>query len=244
MLTLAYHSDINSSLRGQLRSLTYLPETFGIYDDLNETSSNIILGALDALRTLLPQAPPSSELLATLKQPFDSTVISRMPSSSRNALGVIHDYLMVSAHPSHYANESFMAVFHQKHDPEYQRSEQTVLVGLGDVKDSDEPLADFEVFLHRRGSKIPEWVNVSWINRAFPNMSLISLRTTRIYDRTSGRYFEMVRFPLHTIWVVFTVMMIDRQSIEWKVASRCVYAVAAYFQSKPGYVFFINSSTL
>ena len=92
------HSDIHSSLRRDLRPLTNLPEIFGIYNHLNETSSNLILGALDALPTLLPQTPsPSSELLATLKQPFDSTVTSRMPSSSRNALGIIHDYLIVSA---------------------------------------------------------------------------------------------------------------------------------------------------
>ena len=101
LLIFPRNSDICSSLKGQLRSLTYLPETFGIYDHLDETSSSTTLGALNALPTFLLQAPPSSELLATLKQPFDGEITSKMPSSSRNALGVIHDYLMVSAHPSH-----------------------------------------------------------------------------------------------------------------------------------------------
>jgi len=103
LLIFPCNSDIRSSLRGQLRSLTYLPETFGIYDHLDETSSSTTLSALKALPMFLLQAPPSSELLATLKQPFDGEITSKMPSSSRNALGVIHDYLMVSAHPSHNA---------------------------------------------------------------------------------------------------------------------------------------------
>ena len=69
----------------------------GTFEYLNDTSSNLTCGALDALPLLLPHATPSISLLAALKRPFDTEVLLRTPSSSRKALCIIQDYLVVGA---------------------------------------------------------------------------------------------------------------------------------------------------
>ncbi len=88
-------SDVRSFLREQFQSLIQLQQTLGISSYLEDTSTNLTQGALDALHILLPHARPSFDLLAALKRPFDSEVMLRTPSSSRNAMGSIHGYLMV-----------------------------------------------------------------------------------------------------------------------------------------------------
>lgn len=56
------HSDILSSLE-KIRSLKSLPASFGIPKYLRDTPNNIARGALEALFSLLPQSPPSADLL-------------------------------------------------------------------------------------------------------------------------------------------------------------------------------------
>jgi len=51
-----------------------------------------------------------------------------------------------------------LTILGQRHDPEYQRSEHTVLAEHSAVRE-DEP-QHFEVFLHRKGSKLPFWFMV------------------------------------------------------------------------------------
>jgi len=89
-------SDIHSSLKEQLHSLEYLPALFGVPRYLKDASNNITCGALKVLRYLLPRCPLSTDLLASLKQPFNDEVISMDPSSSHRARNLIHKYLMVS----------------------------------------------------------------------------------------------------------------------------------------------------
>ena len=92
-------SNIRSSLSEQLDpcTLNFLPHTLGTSAYLQDTSSNLTRGALDVLPLLLFHAAPSIDLrlLTALKQPFDTEVLSRTPSSSHKALCIIHDYLMV-----------------------------------------------------------------------------------------------------------------------------------------------------
>ena len=90
------HSDILSSLK-ELCSLKRLPAQFGIPRYLRDASNNISRGALEALFSLLPQSPPSVDLLAALKKPFDNEVILMNPSLSRKARNFIHEYLMVGS---------------------------------------------------------------------------------------------------------------------------------------------------
>jgi len=92
-------SDIRSSLREQLHQHNFYtcPYPLGISDYLEDMSSNLTRSALDSLPLLLLHATPSINLLAALKQPFDTKVLSRTPSSSRKALRIIHDYLTVRA---------------------------------------------------------------------------------------------------------------------------------------------------
>src|SRR6266581_3831369 len=94
------HSDICSTLDNQLRSPEYLPAKFGIPDYCGDTSNNITRGALEVLFSLLPQSPPSIDLIASLKQPFDTEVISMNASSASKARKFIHDYLTVSIYRS------------------------------------------------------------------------------------------------------------------------------------------------
>ena len=89
------HSDICSSLEEELRSLKYLPAKFGIPSYLRDTSKSMTRGALKALLSLLPQSPPSVDLLSSLKLPFGDEVVSKHPSSSRRARKAVHEYLMV-----------------------------------------------------------------------------------------------------------------------------------------------------
>jgi len=46
----------------------------------------------------------------------------------------------------------------QKHDPEYQKGEYTVLAEHSEV--GEDELQDFEVFLHRRGREVPWRITV------------------------------------------------------------------------------------
>ena len=89
-------SDVRSYLKRRFRSLKCLVRTFGISDYLEDLSSNLTRGALDALPILLSQAPPSVDLLTALGRPFDSEVESRTPSTSLDVMDSIRDYLMVS----------------------------------------------------------------------------------------------------------------------------------------------------
>jgi len=91
------HSGIHSSLRDQLRSLKYLPARLGIPEYLRDSPNNITRGVLEVLFSLLPQCPPSVDLLAALSKPFDREVISMNTSLFRKARNFIHEYLKVSS---------------------------------------------------------------------------------------------------------------------------------------------------
>ena len=153
-------SDIRSSLKEQFRSLQYLLPTFGIPNFLEDISSNLTRGALDILPILLHQATPSDNLLVALKRPFDNEVVSRTPSSFCSAMGIIHDYLMVSA-PTVYI-ETKTHYLKQKHDREYQLEQHDHTTRKVQCNPGgDEPLPKFQVFLHRSGSWVPPWIMVS-----------------------------------------------------------------------------------
>jgi len=136
-------------------SLYDLPCALGIYGYLSDASSDLSHGALDALPILLARAPPSVDLLATLKRPFNNEVISRTPSASHRAMTSIHKYLMVSTCTQCTDNPS---PSHQQHDPEYQEGKHaTLFVGHSEP---GEDLVDCVMFLHQTENEIPRWVDV------------------------------------------------------------------------------------
>ena len=96
LLLISIHSDILSSLK-ELSSLKDLPAQLGIPKYLRNISNNITCGALEALFSLLPQSPPSVELISVLKKPFDNEVILMNPSLSCKARNFIHEYLIVGS---------------------------------------------------------------------------------------------------------------------------------------------------
>ena len=90
------NSDICSSLEEDFRSLKYLQAKIGIPSYLRDTSKSMTRGALKVLPSLLPQCPPSVDLLSSLELPFADEVTSKHPSSSHKARVSIHEYLVVS----------------------------------------------------------------------------------------------------------------------------------------------------
>jgi len=134
-------SDIHSSLKEQLHSLEYLPALFGVPRYLKDASNNITCGALEVLRYLLPRCPLSTDLLASLKQPFNDEVISMDPSSSRRARNLIHKYLMVSG--TSLVDYDLMSQHLQHHGTDYRRG----LFEETNNPEEDESLPHFDMFL-------------------------------------------------------------------------------------------------